>query len=75
MTRLLVSLLGLVVGLAGIEHGVGEILQGSVSPAGLMFPSWPEAELMKVFNGEPAMSVIPNFLVSGILTVLVSWCT
>lgn len=72
MTRLVVSLLGLIVGLAGLEHGIGEILQGNVVPGELMFSSWPKAEVMKIFSGEPAMSVIPNFLASGILTILVS---
>jgi hypothetical protein len=34
-TRVVVAVLGALVGLAGIEHGVGEVLQGPVRPAGL----------------------------------------
>ena len=72
MTRLVVSILGVIAGLAGIEHGIGELLQGNTTPGGIVFQSWPTSELMKNFNGEPAMSVIPNFLASGILSVLIS---
>lgn len=63
---------GIVVALAGIEHGVGEILQGSVPPPALVFESWPDAEFLEVLTGEPAMSVIPNLLISGVLTVFFS---
>jgi hypothetical protein len=74
MTRLQVSTLGTFAGLAGIEHGIGEILQGSTAPAAIMFQSWPRSELLRVLNGEPAMSLIPSFLVSGILTLVLSLC-
>lgn len=71
-TRVYVSTFGAIMALAGIEHGVGEILQGNVAPEGLMIQSWPEAEFFRSLGGEPAMTVIPNLLVAGILTVLVS---
>ncbi len=44
--RLVISTLGGLVGLAGIEHGIGEILQGSTAPAGLFILSWPEAPFL-----------------------------
>ena len=65
---------GVAAGLAGLEHGYFEILQGSTRPASLMFPSMgapcdPEI----AWNAcEPAMSILPNFLITGILAVLVS---
>lgn len=72
MTRLVVSALGVIAGLAGIEHGIGELLQGNTTPGGLVFQSWPTSEVMRSFSGEPAMSVIPNLPASGILSLLVS---
>ena len=66
------STIGVYISLAGLEHGVGEILQGSVPPPGLMFESWPHSELFRIMAGEPAMSVIPNLLASGVLTALTS---
>jgi hypothetical protein len=72
-TRAAVSVFGgLVTGLGGVEHGIGEALQGSVAPAGLVFPSWPGAEFFHSVAGEPAMSLVPNLLASGLLTILVS---
>jgi hypothetical protein len=71
-TRIVVSTFGVLVALAGIEHGVGEILQGSVRPAGLAFESWADSEAFEILGGEPAMTIIPNLLVTGILAVLVA---
>jgi hypothetical protein len=70
--RLTVSTFGTIIGIAGLEHGVGEILQGNVPPPGIVIESWPNNEAYKVLAGEPALTLIPNMLLSGILTVLVS---
>ena len=71
-TQVTTGVMGTLFGLAGIEHGIGEILQGNIAPAGIMFTSWPDAEFFRNVGGEPAMSLVPNLLVSGILTILVS---
>jgi len=71
-TRIVVSTFGVLAGLAGIEHGVGETLQGSVRPEGLVIESWPDSEAFEILAGEPAMTVIPNLLVTGMLAVLVA---
>lgn len=73
--HIVASTFGVIVGLAGLEHGIGEILQGRVAPPGLMFPSWPHSEILAAMAGEPAMSVIPDLLLSGCLTVLLSLTT
>jgi hypothetical protein len=59
-------------GVAGIEHGIGEIFQGNVHAEGLVFPSWPDAAFFRMVSGEPAMSFIPNMLTSGVLALLFS---
>lgn len=66
------SKIAIIAGLGGIEHGVGEVLQGNVAPDGMMIVSWPGWELFRVLAGEPAMTIIPNLLVTGILAILVS---
>jgi len=71
-TRITVSTFGIVAGLAGIEHGLGEIWQGNVAPDGVVFESWAGSELFEILAGEPAMSIVPNLLVTGILAILVS---
>lgn len=71
-TKVTVSVLGALMAVAGIEHGVGEIFQGNVAPSGIMFPSWPESDFFRIVGGEPAMTIIPNLLVTGILAMLFS---
>jgi hypothetical protein len=67
-----VATFGALAGLAGIEHGVGEILQGNVAPDGVVILSWPDSDLFGVLDGEPAMTLVPNLLVTGILAILAS---
>jgi hypothetical protein len=71
-TRVTVSTFGAIAGLAGIEHGIGEVLQGNVAPNGVMILSWPRSDLFEILAGEPAMTIVPNLLKTGILTIAVS---
>ena len=71
-TKVFASTFGAIMALAGIEHGIGEMLQGSIAPSGMMFLSWPEAPFFRSLGGEPAMTIIPNLLVTGILAILFS---
>lgn len=71
-TKVTVSTFGVLAALAGLEHGIGEILQGNTAPEGIVIESWPHWEPMQIVSGEPAMTIVPNLLVSGILTVLIS---
>jgi hypothetical protein len=65
--RIAASALGIFAGLAGASHGVGEILQGNIAPRGIMIEAWPELTSLK---GEPAMTIVPSFLVTGILAII-----
>jgi len=65
-------LFGILVGLGGLVHGIGEILQGNQAPDALVFISWATGPIATRMGGEPAMSLIPNLLASGIITCLVS---
>ena len=71
-TRRTVSILGGVVALAGLEHGVGEMLQGGVVPEGVMIRSWPDSDAFRILGGEPAMTVVPNLFITGVLAVFAS---
>jgi hypothetical protein len=71
-TKVFASTFGAIMALAGIEHGIGEIFQGNVAPSGIMILSWPESEFFRSLGGEPAMTVIPNLFITGILAILVS---
>ncbi len=74
-TRIVAVCLGLLAGFAGLEHGYFETLQGNARPAGLMFPSWgpQQCDPAKIWHAcEPAMSFLPNFLIMGVLTIILS---
>ncbi len=71
-TRIFASTFGAFMALAGIEHGIGEVLQGNVTPGGVMILSWPDSAFFHGVGGEPAMTILPNLLVTGILSILVS---
>ncbi|MGD8455038.1 MAG: hypothetical protein PVF83_01545 [Anaerolineales bacterium] len=72
-TRITTALLGALAGAAGIEHGYFEILQGNTRPEGVMIASiGPPCLPDEVWNAcEPAMTILPNFLITGILAVLI----
>jgi hypothetical protein len=64
----LASALGIFAGLGGgLLHGIGEVLQGSVVPNGIMIEAWPA---LRIVAGEPAMTIVPNLLVTGILAIV-----
>jgi hypothetical protein len=71
--RVTASVLGLFAGGAGIEHGIYEILQGNVRPAGLLISSMgPPCRPETVWHAcEPAMTILPGFLITGILAVAI----
>jgi hypothetical protein len=66
-TRIAASAIGVFAGRGGASHGPGEMLQGNVAPTGIVIEAWPE---LKVLAGEPAMTIVPSFLVAGMLTVI-----
>jgi hypothetical protein len=71
--RVTTAFLGLYAGLIAIQHGIFESLQGSRAPNGLMFnaigpPCQPEEVWHACF---PAMTLIPNLFVTGIIAILV----
>jgi hypothetical protein len=63
---------GILAGLGGLTHGVGEVLQGNVKPDGIAINSWTQGPIATNMGGEPGMTIVPNLLVTGILTILVS---
>jgi hypothetical protein len=67
-TRAAASIIGIFAGLGGgVLHGVGEILQGNIAPNGIMIEAWPG---LTAVSGEPAMTIFPSFLVTGVLAII-----
>jgi hypothetical protein len=69
--RVLASTYGTLVGLAGIEHGVFELLQGHTKPDGLMIDAIGPAQRFWEHASETALTVIPSFLITGIFAIII----
>lgn len=63
---------GVLAGIGGFTHAIGEVLQGGASPSGIVFDSWTREPMATNLGGEPAMTLVPNLLLAGILTMLAS---
>lgn len=73
-TKTAATWLGVVAGIAGLEHGYFAFIQGNTPIPGLVFSSWgPPCVPEETWHAcEPAMSVLPNLLITGILAMLLS---
>ena len=69
-TQTVASTLGVLVGLAGVDHGIFEILQGNVAPNDIMIAAIGPAQRFWQYGEETALTIIPNFLVTGFLAVI-----
>jgi hypothetical protein len=74
-TKAAASWFGVIAGLLGIEHSIFEMLQGSVTPSRVLMhafgsPCQPDQALHAC---EPAMTLIPNRLVTGIFAIIFSF--
>jgi hypothetical protein len=77
VTRRVASGLGVFAGFGGPEHGYFEIQQGHVRPGGLLIHSiGPPCDPEKVWHlCEPAMTIIPSFLVTGLVATTLGLIT
>ena len=67
--------LGVCVGISGLDHGFFEALQGDTATPGLIVQAIGPAQRMWVYGTEEAFTLVPNFLVTGILAMLVGLLT
>jgi protein-S-isoprenylcysteine O-methyltransferase Ste14 len=71
--RITTAFLGAYAGLIAIQHGGFEIMQGNTAPKGLLFNAiGPPCQAEMVWHAcFPAMTLIPNLLLTGIAAVIV----
>ncbi len=72
-TRVTVATFGTIFGLSGMNHGFFEILQGNVSTGGLFISAIGETQKMWLHGNEPALTLIPNFLMTGIAAMILGF--
>lgn len=64
------AVFGVYAGLLGTEHGYFEMLQGNVAPKGLKILAVSPSELPFPFGHEPAMTLVPSLLITGMLALV-----
>ena len=69
--RVVASTLGVLVGLAGIEHGFLELLQGNVTPSGIWIDAIGPEQRFWENATETAITIVPNFFITGILAMII----
>ena len=70
-TRVIATTLGVIFGLSGFNHGFFEFLQGNTPTGGLIIQAIGPAQRFWELGTEEAFTILPNFLLSGILSMLV----
>ena len=71
-TRINVATLGVIFGISGMTHGFAEILQGNTPTGGLFINAIAAGSSWTRWSegGEGAFTIIPNFLITGILAMI-----
>ena len=70
--RTTATVFGVLAGLGGITHGIGEVLQGSVPVEGVWLESWTTGPIAEHMGGEPGVTLLPTALSAGLVTLVVS---
>jgi len=73
--RIAASTFGVLAGLGGLTHGVGEMLQGNIPSNGMFIDSWTQGPIATHMGGDPGMTIVPNLLITGGLATIVSLAT
>ncbi|MDJ0756281.1 MAG: hypothetical protein QNJ45_22310 [Ardenticatenaceae bacterium] len=71
-TRIIVSTIGVLLAISGLNHGFFEVLQGNTPTNGVIIQAIGEGQRMWLYGSEEAFTILPTFLWAGILTILVS---
>ncbi len=70
VTKTIVATIGVVLAIAGLDHGIFEILQGNKPTPGLIIQAiGPE---MNLWGTEEAFTILPTYLATGIVAVSLS---
>jgi hypothetical protein len=71
-TRLIVASVGVLCGISGLEHGFFETLQGNTAPTDLLISAIGPANRFWPGGTETALTIVPNFFITGLLAMLAS---
>jgi hypothetical protein len=68
-TRVIATTIGVLCGLSGVNHGLFEFLQGNTPTPGLIIQAIGPAQRFWPLGTEEALTIVPNFLISGLLSM------
>ncbi len=71
-TRVIASTVGVLCGISGLEHGFFEALQGNVTPDSLLISAIGPEQRFWPGGTETALTIVPSFLITGILAMVAS---
>ena len=71
-TRVITTTIGIILALAGFNHGFFEALQGAKPTEGLIIQAIDESIRWWEHGSEEAFTIVPNYLITGILAMAVS---
>ncbi len=71
-TRITTTVIGVLLALGGLDHGVFEILHGNAPTGGVFIQAIDAPMQWWIHGGEEAFTLVPNFLATGVLAVAVS---
>jgi hypothetical protein len=71
-THFIVSTLGVLFAISGMNHGFFEILQGNTPTGGWFIHSIGPRNQMWTYGTEDAFTLIPNFMITGVLAIALS---
>ena len=70
-TRVTATISGVIFGFSGMNHGLFEVLQGNRPTDGFLIHAIGEAQRFWEQGTEDAFTIIPNFLISGVLSIVI----
>lgn len=71
-TRIIIAVIGIMLAIAGISHGFFEVLQGNTPTGGIGINAIGPDHIQWEWGGEGALTLVPNFLITGLLAITIS---
>lgn len=71
-TRIITAVIGVLLAIAGFEHGLFEVIQGNKPADGFFIQAIGESMIWWIHGTEGAFTLIPNYLITGIFAMSVS---
>lgn len=70
--RTIVLVFGVLLSISGMFHGLFEVLQGNVRTESMMINAIGESHKFWLYGDEPAFTLIPNYMLTGVAAIVVS---